>query len=122
MSVSVSSSPTTTRPCTSPAPAAVVPGRRSGRRSLALVAVLAVLALPGCTSGPDDTCNDVSGKICGRLAECGAMSSLFGTEEQCVTSFNGYFEVDGSDDAACRQTWADVGALGCDGFLDYFQI
>lgn len=50
------------------------------------------------------------------------MGSLFSSEEQCVASFNGYFEVGGSDDAACRETWADIGALGCDEFLDYLEI
>jgi hypothetical protein len=84
--------------------------------------VLAVLGLAGCTSGPDDTCNDVSGKVCARLAECTSLGSLFSSEEQCVASFNGYFEVGGSDDAACRDTWAEIGALGCDEFLAYFEI
>ena len=127
----MSSSFTTTRPCTSPSAGAGVaatrgadPGRsaRAGQRTLALIAAIAAIGLAGCTSGPDDTCNDVSTKICGRLAECTSLSSVFSSEEQCVTSFNGYFEVGGSDDAACRQTWTDTGALGCDQFLAYFEI
>ncbi len=60
--------------------------------------------------------------ICEKLDGCGSMESVFLSQEECVDSFNGMFEVAESDDAACRDEWAVAGSLDCDDFLDHFSI
>jgi hypothetical protein len=84
--------------------------------------LLAAGAVSSCSSSPDDNCNDVSGKICDRLAECDSLDAVFTSQEQCEASFNGMFEVGSSDDEACRQTWSEAKSLECAAFLDYFSI
>lgn len=87
-----------------------------------VVAALLACGLCGSCSSPADTCNDVSSKICGKLAGCDALDATFSSKEQCVASFNGYFEVDNSDSAACRDEWSVAGSLDCDAFLDHFSL
>lgn len=96
---------------------------RTARRALGLIALLVALGLAaGCTSSQSETCNSISGQICERLADCDSLYNVFATQDMCVDSFNGLFEVDGSDDAACRDTWSATRDLECTEFLDYFSI
>jgi hypothetical protein len=93
------------------------------RRALALAALLlAAGPVAGCSKSTADGCYGVSERICDRLAECNSLDTVFASENECALSFNGLFEVEGSDEAACRQTWTDVKALECAEFLDYFKI
>ena len=111
----MSTSSLTSRPSTRPI--------GGGRRGLALATLLlAAVVVASCSSSPSDNCNDVSGKICDRLAECDSLDTVFTSQEQCVASFNGMFEVGASDDTACRQTWSEATSLECEEFLDYFSI
>lgn len=107
------------RPCTRPVAAPPRPGRRV---ALSAAALLALGLAAGCTSSPKDTCNDVSVNICEKLNGCGEMESTFVSQEQCVESFNGLFEVDNSDDAACRVEWTAAGSLDCADFLDRYSL
>jgi len=94
-----------------------------GKRYLGWAAILFAVGLAsGCSSSPEATCNEVSTNICLRLSQCNAMSSAFLSSEQCVASFNGFFEVGNSDDAACRVEWAAAQGLDCADFIDRYKI
>lgn len=105
-------------------PSAIPPSRRLARAGIRLPAAALVLAIgfAGCSSSPESTCNDVSGFICEKLATCGALTGTFATPEQCTASFNGFFEVGGSDDAGCRDEWAQSESLDCLGFIDRYSL
>jgi hypothetical protein len=87
-----------------------------------IAVALLVAAGLGCSSGSEDSCDDVSAKICDTLEECGSLSPTFGSHEECVASFNGYWEVVEFADEECRAEWVFIQDLTCDQLLDYFSL
>ena len=103
-------------------------GTHSSRRHARTLLRAAGLALAlgvggGCSSSSSpSTCNDISGSICEKLQGCGALTTTFDSTEQCVASFNGYFEVGNADDTACRAEWAVSEPLDCAAFIAHYSI
>lgn len=93
-------------------------------RAIATAALVLLLAasLGGCAKSPADTCHDVSGWVCDRLAECGSLATPFGTLERCVDSFDGLFTVQLRTDEGCTGEWQVIQDLPCNSFVAYFEI
>ena len=86
------------------------------------VAVLLLAAGLGCASGSKDSCADISANVCEALDECGSLTPPFSSDEECVASFNGLWEVDNLIDEECRAQWELIQDLPCDQLVNYFSL
>lgn len=86
------------------------------------VAVLLLAAGLGCSTGSEDTCADISANICAALDECSLLTPPFNSDQQCVASFNGFWELRNSADEECRTEWEVMKDLTCDQLAEYLGL